>query len=175
MALTRNNDKRRWLTMDFERTYTLTDIARKIGKPRTTLNEWLEQFRQYIPSIGSGRTTRYKSEAIEIFSLISKMKEAGEPNELIHQVLRQNVPEIAVTVEDEQKPMLAQIADSYMELHSVMQEMKERYEQQQKELLDRIERLEKAQEERDLKLTETLRQLLEERRKKRFWSFLRRN
>ena len=77
------------------------DIARKIDRPRTTVKDWLDLFREYIPVVGSGRTQRYEEEAVEIFALISKMKDAGEPNELIRQMLQQNVKEISVTTVDD--------------------------------------------------------------------------
>ncbi|MDR9854771.1 hypothetical protein RJP21_14240 [Paenibacillus sp. VCA1] len=55
---------------------------------------------------------RYTEEAIEIFGLISKMKDANEPPEYIKEQLRGVVHEIIVpmTMDDDGKPYLMQLA-----------------------------------------------------------------
>jgi hypothetical protein len=88
------------------RTYTLVEVSSKVGRPRTTLKEWANLFRDYIPTVGSGRTMRYEEGAIEIFSLIARMKDANAPNEIIFEVLEGTVKEVAATQAlDEPRPI----------------------------------------------------------------------
>jgi hypothetical protein len=97
---------------EFRRTYTLVDMAERLGRPRTTLADWARQFREFLPTVGSGRTMRYNEAALEVFGLISKMKDANEPPEYIREQLRGVVTEIIVpmTDDDEGKPYLMQLA-----------------------------------------------------------------
>lgn len=106
----------------YERTYTLADLARQLDRPRTTVKDWAELFREFLPTIGSGRTMRYKEECAEIFTVIAKMKDANEPNELIRQHLRRIVSEITVTTADDDEPrsVLADVFDSYKKLLTVV-------------------------------------------------------
>lgn len=98
--------------MEIKRTYSLVDIAERLGRPRTTLADWARQFREFLPTIGSGRTMRYNEEALEVFGLISKMKDANEPPEYIKDQLRGMVTEIIVpmTDDDDGKPYLMHLA-----------------------------------------------------------------
>lgn len=79
-----------------KKTYSLAEIAVKVGRPRTTLADWRHQFREFIPSVGGGRRERYTDEAAEIFALIGKMKDAQEPPEIIREQLRGVVREIVI-------------------------------------------------------------------------------
>lgn len=112
--------------MEIERTYSLVEISRILGRPRTTLISWMEIFREFIPTIGSGRTMRYKEEAIEVFSVIAKMKDRGEPNELIRKVLQDMVTEITIHPQeiDQQKTFFGALIDSYDELMIEMTKIK---------------------------------------------------
>lgn len=98
--------------MDIKRTYSLVDIAERLGRPRTTLADWSRQFREFLPTVGSGRTMRYNESALEVFGLISKMKDANEPPEYIREQLRAMVTEIVVPMTDDDggKPYLMQLA-----------------------------------------------------------------
>lgn len=98
--------------MEIKRTFSLVDIAERLGRPRTTLADWARQFKEFLPTVGSGRTMRYTEEAIEVFGLISKMKDANEPPEFIKEQLRGVIREIIVpmTDDDDGKPYLMQLA-----------------------------------------------------------------
>lgn len=98
--------------MEIKRTFSLVDIAERLGRPRTTLADWARQFKEFLPTVGSGRTMRYTEEAIEVFGLISKMKDANEPPEHIKDQLRGVVREIIVPMTDDGngKPYLMQLA-----------------------------------------------------------------
>lgn len=101
--------------MMIKRTYSLVDIAQKLKRPRTTLADWSTQFREFIPTIGSGRTMRYTEEALEVFALISRMKDVNEPPEMIRTQLLENFRVITIqpAAEDEEtgkQPYLVQLA-----------------------------------------------------------------
>lgn len=93
---------------EIRRTYSLVDVAERLGRARTTLADWARQSRDFLPTVGSGRTMRYTEEALEVFGLISKMKDVNEPPEYIRQQLRGLVTEIIVptTEDDDGKPYL---------------------------------------------------------------------
>jgi chromosome segregation ATPase len=108
--------------MEIKRTYSLVDIAERLRRPRTTLADWARQFREFLPTVGSGRTMRYTEEAVEVFGLISKMKDANEPPEYIKEQLRGVVSEIVVPMADNDngKPYLMHLAG---ELNQIKQAM----------------------------------------------------
>ena len=106
------DDDGRGNNVEIKRTYSLVDVAEKLGRPRTTLADWARQFREFLPTVGTGRSMRYKEDALEVFGLISKMKDANEPPEYIREQLRSVVTEIIIpmTDDDDGKPYLMQLS-----------------------------------------------------------------
>lgn len=98
--------------MEIKRTYSLVDVAERLGRKRTTLADWAREFRDFLPTVGEGRSKRYTESALEVFGLISRMKDASEPTDYIHDQLRGVVREIVVpmTDNDDGKPYLMQLA-----------------------------------------------------------------
>ncbi|WP_404470633.1 DUF3967 domain-containing protein [Sutcliffiella horikoshii] len=107
----------------YKRSYSLADIARKLNRPRTTVQAWRDQFKAYLPTISGtkGRATRYEVEALTLFELIAKMKDDNEPPEMIEKTLKQNVNFITVDEEDEEDeaPFMLQMADSFKHLEQL--------------------------------------------------------
>lgn len=130
----------------YKKTYSLADIARMLGKPRTTLQAWRDQFKPYLPTVAGtkGRTLRYEQEALELFKLIANMKDAQEPPEIIEQMLKQNVDYIVVEESDEDdeitKPIIQTMYESMKEVSLYFQEQKA----MNMELLKRIDHLEQT-------------------------------
>ncbi|MBJ8031151.1 DUF3967 domain-containing protein [Bacillus cereus group sp. N21] len=130
----------------YRKTYSLADIARMLGKPRTTLQAWRDQFKPYLPTVAGtkGRTLRYEQEALELFKLIANMKDAQEPPEIIEQMLKQNVDYIVVEENDEDdeitKPIIQTMYESMKEVSIYFQEQKA----MNMELLQRIDHLEQT-------------------------------
>ncbi|PEM40194.1 DUF3967 domain-containing protein [Bacillus pseudomycoides] len=130
----------------YRKTYSLADIARMLGKPRTTLQAWRDQFKLYLPTVAGtkGRTLRYEQEALELFKLIANMKDAQEPPEIIEQMLKQNVDYIVVEESDEDdeitKPIIQTMYESMKEVSIYFQEQKA----MNMELLQRIDHLEQT-------------------------------
>ncbi|MDF2085175.1 DUF3967 domain-containing protein [Bacillus pseudomycoides] len=130
----------------YKKTYSLADIARMLGKPRTTLQAWRDQFKPYLPTVAGtkGRTLRYEQEALELFKLIANMKDAQEPPEIIEQMLKQNVDYIVVEESDEDdeitKPIIQTMYEGMKEVSIYFQEQKA----MNMELLKRIDHLEQT-------------------------------
>lgn len=124
-----------------EKTYNLTDIARIVKRPRTTLNVWVDLFREYLPTIGSGRTLRYREKAIEIFGIISKLKDENAPNELIANTLRGYVDEITIEApKDSPAPVLANLPELIHTMALQLQQQRDEIDALRDELNDRDER-----------------------------------
>lgn len=116
--------------MEIKRTYSLADIAKRLDRPRTTLADWSTQFREFMPTMGSGRSMRYKEEALELFGLISRMKDANEPPEYIREQLRGVAREIVVTTDDDDKqPYLLQLAGEVDEIKRALVMLAQRMEE----------------------------------------------
>ncbi|PDY44138.1 DUF3967 domain-containing protein [Bacillus pseudomycoides] len=130
----------------YKKTYSLADMARMLGRPRTTLQAWRDQFKPYLPTVAGtkGRTLRYEQEALELFKLIANMKDAQEPPEIIEQMLKQNVDYIVVEGSDEDdeitKPIIQTMYESMKEVSIYFQEQKA----MNLELLKRIDHLEQT-------------------------------
>ncbi|EOQ05378.1 hypothetical protein KOY_04510 [Bacillus cereus VDM021] len=130
----------------YKKTYSLADMARMLGRPRTTLQAWRDQFKPYLPTVAGtkGRTLRYEQEALELFKLIANMKDAQEPPEIIEQMLKQNVAYIVVEESDEDdeitKPIIQTMYESMKEVSIYFQEQKA----MNMELLKRIDHLEQT-------------------------------
>lgn len=113
--------------MKIEKTYSLQDISEVLKRPRTTLSYWNQSFHKYIPTVGKGRTRRYKEEAIDVFRLIMDLKDQNEPNEVIEQYLAQSGNEILVFENEGDEPLITSIVKGY---ESILNETK-----QQREIL----------------------------------------
>ena len=112
----------------YKKTYSLADIARKLGKPRTTLQAWRDQFKPYFPTVSGtkGRTLRYEREALELFKLIANMKDDQEPPDVIENVLKQTVDYIVVEENNEHddempKPIIQSMHESMKEVSMYLQ------------------------------------------------------
>lgn len=125
-----------------KRVYTLKEIAKILGKPRTTVDSWRDLFEEYLPVVGEGRNRRYKREAVNIFETIARMKEAHETNEEIRRYLGQMVKDITVPEEShEPPPLLRQLYDSYTYLLEQNERLEERLTSFQEESRQREELL----------------------------------
>ncbi|WP_100618275.1 DUF3967 domain-containing protein [Bacillus cereus] len=130
----------------YKKTYSLADMARILGRPRTTLQAWRDQFKPYLPTVAGtkGRTLRYEQEAVELFKLIADMKDLQEPPEVIEQILKQNIDYIVVEGLDEDDGITKPIIQT---IYEGMENFVVHFEEQKAmnmELLIRVDNLEKA-------------------------------
>lgn len=115
--------------MENKETYSMQEIAALLNKPRTTVTDWSTTFKSYLPVVGSGRTKRYKKEALQIFQLIKDLKDANQPTETIEEYLTQVSPEIVI-YEDQQEPsdnvpVLSTLIHGYENLIGELQQQNE--------------------------------------------------
>lgn len=54
---------------------TLKEIATELGVPESTVRKYREKFSSFIPSVGSGRSMRYRGEAVAVFQDIRHQRE----------------------------------------------------------------------------------------------------
>ncbi|EJR90783.1 hypothetical protein IKE_05634 [Bacillus cereus VD196] len=130
----------------YKKTYSLADIARILGRPRTTLQAWRDQFKPYLPTVAGtrGRTLRYEKEALELFRLIADMKDVQEPPEVIEQMLKQNIDYIVVEEVEEDDGITKSIIQT---MYEGMNKIVIHFEEQKAmnmELLKRIDNLEQT-------------------------------
>ncbi len=84
------------------RLLTLKEIAKQLEVPESSLRKYREIFSAFIPSVGSGRSRRYKNEAIAILKEIRDMREDMHmPWDAITDVLSKKYP---IEIETESSP-----------------------------------------------------------------------
>ncbi|WP_249870034.1 MerR family transcriptional regulator [Oceanobacillus saliphilus] len=181
---------------EYQRSYSLADIARKLGRPRTTVQSWRDQFKKYLPTISGthGRTTRYDEKALALFELIARMKDDNEPPTMIEKMLTETVDIITIDHDDfneNQPPMLAQMYEGFKQVAAALEvqrhhneeittELKElrklhaadqqNREENQRELLKRLEQqnfINESIKTRDAKLLEAMRELQDKKQEEK--------
>ncbi|MEK4026973.1 MerR family transcriptional regulator [Sporosarcina sp. FSL W7-1283] len=53
------------------------DVTAAVDAPKTTVNDWIHDFRAFIPIVREGRTTYYKPEAVNVLLAVKRMREEG--------------------------------------------------------------------------------------------------
>ncbi|HEY8394946.1 MAG TPA: MerR family transcriptional regulator [Thermaerobacter sp.] len=167
-----------------ERLLTLAEIARRLGLPESTVRYYRNRFRAYVPSVGEGKTRRYRPEALDVLRFVADAIRAGVPAEDIEAALRErfalNVePQRQATTQQPQGAAILRelvadaVADVVREavaqrtaaLEEELRRLREELAATREELVQQAER-EQAREDR---LVARMRELLEERRRRRWW------
>ncbi|BCS88632.1 MerR family transcriptional regulator [Pseudodesulfovibrio sediminis] len=78
--------------MSGKKVLSVAEIARELDLPESTVHYWKNRFAQHLPSIGRGRQKRFKPEAIEIFSTISRLLKEGHTARDVMDQLSHNYP-----------------------------------------------------------------------------------
>lgn len=53
------------------------DVTTAVGAPKTTVNDWIQDFQAFIPTVREGRSIYYKPEAVDVLLAIKRMREEG--------------------------------------------------------------------------------------------------
>jgi hypothetical protein len=53
------------------------DVTEAVGAPKTTVNDWINDFAPFIPKVKNGRTTYYKPEAVDVLLVVKELREKG--------------------------------------------------------------------------------------------------
>ena len=59
------------------RLYSVAAIAKLLDVPESTLHYWKNRFDEVLPSVGRGRSKRFRPEAVEIFRTIGRLLGQG--------------------------------------------------------------------------------------------------
>jgi len=78
--------------MTGKKVLSVAEIARELELPESTVHYWKNRFAQHLPSVGRGRQKRFKPEAIEIFSNISRLLKEGHTARDVMDQLSQSYP-----------------------------------------------------------------------------------
>lgn len=151
--------------MDTRRTYSRADLARELGRPRSTVAYWIEMFSHYLPSVGNGRNKRYKEEALHNLKIIEQMKDRNEPNEMVEELLRENTTEIVIEEDNtNEQGFFADIAESYKALYEQLMTVELNNEERQRKQEEEMNKMRESLEESN-KLNRELAASLEEVKK----------
>lgn len=74
------------------------DLPDKVGAPKSTIADWIEDFRVYMPIVKQGNATYYKSEIIDVLIFIKDCREQNYQKPQIMQLLADKG--FPITVED---------------------------------------------------------------------------
>jgi len=89
-----------------QNTYTVAALASEVGVPRTTINDWLSRYENFIDTIAVGKRKVYSEATLEVLKTIANLRDSGKSSAEIEQILAQNHgvrPEVAGSCEDEKE------------------------------------------------------------------------
>lgn len=72
--------------------YTIAELADKSGVPRTTINDWLSRYSQYIEFKMQGRRRLYTDKSVEVLVEIAKLRSEGKSSFEIEEELSKKHP-----------------------------------------------------------------------------------
>ncbi|QJB58395.1 MerR family transcriptional regulator [Pseudodesulfovibrio sp. zrk46] len=78
--------------MTGKKVLSVAEIARELELPESTVHYWKNRFAQHLPSVGRGRQKRFKPEAVEVFSTISRLLKEGHTARDVMDQLSQAYP-----------------------------------------------------------------------------------
>ena len=73
--------------MDMPKTYLVSDLASELNVPRTTVNDWLRIYGDYLESEVRGKRKVYPERSLGILREIKTMREAGSAQTAIEHFL----------------------------------------------------------------------------------------
>ena len=78
--------------------YTVMELAEQIGVPRTTINDWLGRYSQYIDTVAQGKRKVYPESALNVLREVAALRTAGKAFAEIESELSAKHPIRAVPV-----------------------------------------------------------------------------
>lgn len=104
---------------------SITDIAKKLNVPESTLRYYRDRFAEYIPAVGTGRTRKYPDGVIKMFSLILEQSKAGAERQDIEAALQRIREELTTNGQiDVTRESKSEIHPVYKEIFASFQEIK---------------------------------------------------
>ena len=84
--------------------YTVMELAEQVGVPRTTINDWLGRYSQYIDTVAQGKRKVYPESALNVLREIAALRNAGKAFTEIETELSAKHPIRAVPVPPQEEP-----------------------------------------------------------------------
>lgn len=153
------------------KTYTMTEIAKKLKIPESTARYYRDRFADYVPAIGTGRSRRYPQQALDAIQLISTLMKENKSSEEVEKELEKRFG-VTMEVSPEPQEQLATIQQQSIEptlLLTLVSQQNAEVAILRKELEDLRNEIRNRDESRDQKLTEVLRLIQEQQKKKKPW------
>lgn len=94
--------------MDTDKKYTVMELAELIGVPRTTINDWLNRYAQFIDSQAQGKRKVYPESAVSVLREIAEYRNSGKAFTEIETELSARHPIRAVPVPPVPEPAPAE-------------------------------------------------------------------
>ena len=91
--------------------YTVIELAEQIGVPRTTINDWLARYSQYIDSVAQGKRKVYPDSALNVLKEVAAMRNSGKSFTEIEKELSAKHPIHAVPVPPQEEEKKAPAAN----------------------------------------------------------------
>ena len=84
--------------------YTVMELAEQIGVPRTTINDWLGRYSQFIDTVQQGKRKVYPESALNVLREIAALRNSGKAFADIETELSAKHPIRAVPVPPQEEP-----------------------------------------------------------------------
>jgi len=84
---------------------TIAALAKALSLPESTVRYYRDRFSAYVPSVGEGRSRRYRAEALEVLRFIAEALRKNTPAEDVEAALQARFP---ITVEPQQQTAATQ-------------------------------------------------------------------
>ena len=140
---------------------TVGELVQKTGIPETTVRRYLGTYISFIDSKKVGHVKKYHPDTTKILEKVYKMHQNGNKAEEIFSSLSQSEPQY---LEIQQKNQLE--TSPVGEVLDILHKMQQKIDSLEEE----IRELKEVSGERDVKLVQEMRKLLEEKEKKKpFW------
>lgn len=84
-------------------TYSVAALAAAVGVPRTTINDWLVRYENFIEFSAAGKRKVYSEQSLLVLKEIARLRDAGKSGAEIEQLLAQShgvKPEVAAASSD---------------------------------------------------------------------------
>lgn len=151
--------------------YSVTEAEKKTGIPGGTIRRYIRNHTHHLTTKRYHKNYLLHEKSLNTINKIRELYSEGMNIEQVNEVLLKSGIPATFTVNDGKEDLTLNVAETYVDIKKRMDELEQRYEQQNKINVELIERLEKQQKyidermnERDQRIMEQLHHSLEERR-----------
>ncbi len=77
-----------WSCKMIEKLLRKKDVVEKVGLPKSTVSDWIEDFKIYIPTVKQNNVTYYRPEAVKLLLEVKEMRGQHYLKDQIHQIFQ---------------------------------------------------------------------------------------